>query len=184
MTTFRILIVVVLQTLALAYMIFDRQSMLDSARVVTLKVIPVDPRDIFRGDYVILNYEISRLDVKLLAGEDTFSSGDYAFVTLTKTGNDWKPVAIHHNWNPVSNNSIVIRAVVNYSDDPGTQGAIWVNMTYGIESYFVPQGTGHAIEEVARKGALSIDVAIDNQSRAAIKAIRKDGKVFYVEGIL
>lgn len=184
MTTFRILLVVVLQTIALAYMIFDRQQMLNSSRVVTLKVIPVDPRDIFRGDYVILNYEISRLDVKVLAGDDEFSSGDSAFVTLSKDGDNWKAISISQKPGPVTANNVVIRGNVRYSDEPTPEGTAFVNLDYGIESYFVPQGTGHAIEEEARKGTLSIDIAIDNRNRAAIKAIRRNGKVFYVEGIL
>ena len=55
MTMIRILIVVALQSAALAYMIVDRQAMLNAGRVVTLKVAPIDPRDIFRGDFVILS---------------------------------------------------------------------------------------------------------------------------------
>ena len=40
MTALRILVVVALQTAALAYMIVDRQAMLNASRVVTLKVGP------------------------------------------------------------------------------------------------------------------------------------------------
>ena len=55
MMIMRILVVVALQTVALAYMILDRQTMLNSSRVVTLKVVPIDPNDMFRGEYVILS---------------------------------------------------------------------------------------------------------------------------------
>ncbi len=183
MATLRILIVVALQTIALVWMIVDRQQMLNASRVVTLKIVPVDPRDIFRGDYVILNYEISRLDVKLLDGEDKFSSGDTAYVALRKEDALWKPVSISVRPQATSPDIAVIKANVRFMDDPSADGPVFVNLDYGIESYFVPQGTGHAIEDEARKGELSADIAIDSNHRAAIKALRRNGEVFYVEGI-
>jgi uncharacterized membrane-anchored protein len=69
-------------------------------------------------------------------------------------------------------------------DAPGNGASQFVTLSFGIESYFVPQGTGLAIEEAARKGTISIDAAVDDKGRAAIKAIRQDGKPVYVEGIL
>lgn len=177
MIALRILIVIALQSVALAYMIYDRQAMLNSSRVVTLKMVPVDPRDIFRGDYVVLNYAISRIDVKTLDGDDSFSSGEVAFVTMQKQGEDWKAVAIKRGQPLMVQGGVPIRATVQYAD--GT----WANLTYGIESYFVPEGTGRAIEDEARRGELSVDIAVDEQGRAAIKAIRRSDKVVYVEGI-
>ena len=183
MATLRILIVVALQTIALVWMIVDRQQMLNASQVVTLKIVPVDPRDIFRGDYVILNYEISRLDVKLLNGEDKFSSGDTAYVALRKEAALWKAVSISIKPQASSPDVAVIKATVRFMDEPSETSPVFVNLDYGIESYFVPQGTGHAIEDEARKGELSADIAIDGDHRAAIKALRRNGEVFYVEGI-
>lgn len=183
MATLRILIVVALQTIALAYMIIDRQQMLGASRVVTLKIVPVDPRDIFRGDYVILNYEISRLDVKVLEGEDEFTAGETAYVALRKEAALWKAVSISPTPQTPSADIAVLKATVRFMDDPAADGPAFVNLDYGIESYFVPQGTGHVIEDEARKGELSADIAIDGEHRAAIKALRRNGQVFYVEGI-
>jgi uncharacterized membrane-anchored protein len=188
MTTIRILIVLVLQAIALAWMIGDRQSMLDAGRVVTLKVVPVDPRDIFRGDYVVLNYDVSRVDVHVVAGDDEFQSGDTAYVTLKQNGEYWGAVAISHKPPTDASGLVTLKANVSYQDPvvaaPNAGDlARWVSLSYGVESYFVPQGTGHAIEEEARKGVLSVDVAVDANGRAAIKAMRRAGKVFYVEGI-
>ncbi len=184
MIALRILIVIALQTAALGYMIIDRQAMLDSSRIVTLKVVPVDPRDIFRGDYVVLNYAISRLDVHTLEGEDSFSSGDVVFVTMQKQGEDWKAVAIRRAQPLMVQGGVPILATVQFADGSQVSGQpSWVTLTYGIESYFVPQGTGHAIEDEARKGELSADIAVDGKGRAAIKAMRRNGQVFYVEGI-
>ena len=184
MQLIRVLAVVGLQTIALAWMIVDRQHMLESSRVVTLRIVPVDPQDLFRGDYVALSYDISRLDVKTLAGDDIFHGGEDAFVTLQKQADGiWKASSISHKPALQAADDVAIRANVQNADDPTAQGPTWVSLTYGVESYYVPQGTGHAIENEARHGELSADLAIDASGRAAIKALRRGGKVFYVEGI-
>jgi len=184
MTTFRILIIVAIQTIALGWMILDRQHMLDSSRTVTLKVVPVDPRDLFRGDYVVLNYDISRLDVSRLDGTKQLAPGNTIYVRLRRTADTWTAVALSNTHEKPSDTEISLKAQVLSMDAPGTGGSQFITLSYGIESYFVPQGTGLAIEEAARKGTISIDAAIDDKGRAAIKAIRQDGKPVYVEGIL
>jgi uncharacterized membrane-anchored protein len=181
--TLRILIAVALQTLALAYMIVERQAMLSSSRVVTLKVVPVDPRDIFRGDYVILSYEISRLDPTKIEGDDKFGYGEKVLVTLIQSGDTWTATAIAHGKPVMVQGGVIIQGTVQAFDANDTGQTTSVSVNYGIESYFVPEGTGHAIEAEARQGNISADIAVDNQGRAAIKALRRNGQQFYVEGI-
>lgn len=177
MTMMRILLVAVVQTLALAYMIMDRQAVLSAGRVVTLKVTPIDPRDPLRGEFVILSYDISRLATGELQGDDAFNSSETIYVTLEKKADAWGAVAVGHR--PVATpGGVVIKGIVNRADT----GTLWVD--YGIESFFVPQGMGREIETERQKGDLSADIAIDAQGRAAIKAMRRHGEVFYVEGIL
>ncbi|MCE9524177.1 MAG: GDYXXLXY domain-containing protein [Alphaproteobacteria bacterium] len=185
MTVIRILILVALQTAALVYMIFDRQAVLNSAQVVTLKVVPIDPNDIFRGEYVILNYDISRLDLSKLDGDDTMNSGDTVFVTLVREAETWKAVAINRDRPFRIQGGVALRGSVQWVDGAsGGTAPQSIQVTFGIESYFVPQGTGRAIEDEARKGDLSVDIAVDAQGRGAIKAIRRKEGVIYVEGIL
>ena len=177
MTMMRIFLVALVQTIALAYMIVDRQAVLNAARVVTLKVTPIDPRDPLRGEFVILSYDISRLSPGDLQGEDAFNSTDTVFVTLEKKNDVWVAVAVGHR--PIATpGGVVIKGTVSRADT----GTLWVD--YGIESFFVPQGMGSEIETERQKGDLSADIAIDAQGRAAIKAMRRHGEVFYVEGIL
>lgn len=42
-----------------AYMIASRYAILTSGREIVLETVPVDPRSLFRGDYVTLRYAIS-----------------------------------------------------------------------------------------------------------------------------
>ncbi len=197
MITLRIVVVVALQTLALAYMIYDRQAMLNSSRVVTLKIEPVDPRDIFRGDYVVLNYEISRLEPPKLEGDDIFGYNDTVYVTLIRDGETWRAAAVAKDKPVAMQDGVVIKGAVDsieFAKDNGasapsrpepnaTQPAQSLRVSYGIESYFVPEGTGRELEQERQKGDLTVDVAIDAQGRAAIKALRRKGQVFYVEGV-
>jgi len=181
----RILLVVAVQTLALGYMIVDRQAVLNASRVVTLKVAPVDPMDPLRGEYVILRYAISTLNPDELQGDDKFRNAETVYVTLENKGEDWAAVAIGHR--PFTTpGGVVIKGLVSYvsesTADAKTTTA--VNVVYGIESFFVPQGMGRDIENERQKGDLAADIAIDAQGRAAIKAMRRSGQVFYVEGIL
>jgi len=181
----RVLLVALVQTIALAYMIVDRQATLNAARVVTLKVVPVDPMDPLRGEFVILTYGISRLKTDELDGDDTFNTADTIYVTLQSRGEDWSAVAVGHRPVVVAG-GVVIKGTVSYVNEftVDTKTTTELNIAYGIESFFVPQGMGREIENERQRGDLTADIAIDANGRAAIKAMRRKGQVFYVEGIL
>ena len=65
------------------WLVADRALLLKNGHEVRLAVVPVDPRDLLRGDYIVLSYGISRLDNDKLAGDDAFAVGDPIYVTLT-----------------------------------------------------------------------------------------------------
>ncbi|MEZ0297612.1 MAG: GDYXXLXY domain-containing protein [Candidatus Methylacidiphilales bacterium] len=45
---------------ALNYAVYDKQQVVDSCDSVYLKLAPVDPRSLMQGDYMRLDYELSR----------------------------------------------------------------------------------------------------------------------------
>ena len=49
-------------------MVIDRVRLLKTGREITLPIVPVDPRDLFRGEYVRLGYDIGRVPLRLLDG--------------------------------------------------------------------------------------------------------------------
>lgn len=61
-------ITALLQTGILYAAIEKRASILRSGAEVTLQTEPFDPRDLMRGDYVVLGYEISSLARKEIGG--------------------------------------------------------------------------------------------------------------------
>ena len=52
---------VLIQVALLAVMVIDRVQILRDGAEVTLQTRPVDPRDLLRGDYVVLRYDISEV---------------------------------------------------------------------------------------------------------------------------
>ena len=61
--------------------VFQRAEILRNGQEVRLEVVPVDPRDLFRGDYVVLDYRIASVDLPKDA-TDAFRRGQKVFVTL------------------------------------------------------------------------------------------------------
>lgn len=63
------LIVFVIPILILVLMTIPPLLTLSKGTEVTLKTIPIDPSDIFRGDYVTLGYDIANIEEEVLSQE-------------------------------------------------------------------------------------------------------------------
>ena len=140
---------------------------LRTGQTVMLRVVPVDPRDMFRGDYVILNYDISRMPEDRRSEESSPYYGDTVYVSLVKDGDYYKAGQIFKSYPPkglfikgeVRENSFGISTIV-----------------YGIESYFVPEGEGHNLENAIRQHNVAAEVAINHYGHAVIKNLIIDGQ--------
>jgi uncharacterized membrane-anchored protein len=138
--------------------VVQRAAILRSGQEVRLEIVPVDPRDLFRGDYVVLNYRIGTIDMPRDV-TNTFTRGQQVFVTLRPdASNKSRAVAISAERPAVSATDIVISGVVHSVaacplNETGTRdcrvGNRAIAVNYGLESYFVPQGEGKKIELTA-----------------------------------
>lgn len=184
----RLGLVVLLQSTALIVMIGMKQYTLATGTPIVLKTAPIDPRSLFSGDYVRLNYDISRLQPAQLGGDRDFARGDSVYVALTRQGDYWVPVALHRNPPEAAAGRVVIKGKVEYVEHGGPQGAdqsrTALNIRYGIESYFVPEGEGRALERPHPDEVISIRVVVDRYGNAGIKAVLVNGKERYVEKLL
>jgi len=175
-------LVVALQTAALAGMVAVKHRTLLTGTPILLKTEPVDPRSLFRGDYVVLNYAIGSLDYAALEGDNAFERHDEVYVELRQGETYWEPVSIHRDMPAHGPESVVIRGTVQYSGAwIGGENRDGINVRYGIESYFVPEGEGREIELPRNEGKVAILVAVDGGGAAAIKAVLIDGIVRYEE---
>jgi uncharacterized membrane-anchored protein len=59
-----------------------------------------------------------------------------------------------------------------------------VNLHYGIESFFVPEGTGRELEKMVGEKKISAVIAIDDSGTAAIKGLMSEGQRVYDEPLL
>ncbi|WP_104667292.1 GDYXXLXY domain-containing protein [Ensifer adhaerens] len=175
------LLVAGVQTAALGYMIEGRASILRSGRDVLLKTVPVDPRDLLRGDYVILNYDISRLQPELFKG-DTPREQEQAqvYVRLEKQLDGFW-AATEASFQPLASagDSVVLRSLP-FAYYPSSSSSS-VDVEYGIERFYVPEGEGRTLEEARNAQALSVNIRVDAKGKAQIREIAVNGSPVYEE---
>jgi uncharacterized membrane-anchored protein len=80
----KFILLVLLQVVLLIGIVAYRQYWVASGEKILLKTAPVDPRDIFRGDYINLRYEISTLDLNELGVKESFKNNEKVYVILEK----------------------------------------------------------------------------------------------------
>ena len=191
----RLFVVVLVQTLILLAMIGMRQWTLTTGIPVILETQPIDPRSLFSGDYVRLNYKVSDLRLEELAGDRLFKRHDTVFVVLARDGESggeyWKAVSVHRGRPHSGDGQAVIKGRVEYTGDTMWDAARskavevkHLHVRYGIEDYFVQEGTGRALERPQQNEKVSIQVAVDRYGNAGIKAVLVNGRPKYVETLL
>ncbi len=176
-----IFLVVAIQSLALCWMVWERMSLLRNGRPILVDVEPVDPRDLFRGDYVILSFPISRLTLAELEGEKSYSENMPIFVGLQAAENlTWQPFSVHKSKPAVSGEVVYLKGRVTSADCPASQGPCkTVDVHYGMESFFVPEGEGHRLEELRNERRLQIAARVAESGEGAIAGIAIDGTIEY-----
>lgn len=187
----RIALVVALQTIALAAMVGMKQYTLNTGTPIVLRTEPIDPRSLFSGDYVRLNYSIRRLNLEQLAGEDEFDYHDRVYVVLERRDSYWEAVSAHHRRPEAAPGRVIIKGEVE-----NRFGAVWsstnnrrdklktIEVRYGIENYFVPEGEGRDLERPKPGEVVSIRVMVDRFGNAGINAVLVNGIERYVERLL
>lgn len=171
-----IAVVALAQAGILASMVIDRERLVATGREITLDVRPVDPRSLFRGDYVILGYDISRLPRSLFDAEPR--TGDDVYVRLSREGGGWKAVGVSRSW-PAKvggDDEVVLAAHVRHLQRGELAAETQISLTYGIESFFVAEGTGKAIEREIGPGKVKAHLAVASDGRTALKALTVDGE--------
>jgi uncharacterized membrane-anchored protein len=163
-----LLVTVVAQLVILVAMIALRAIPLITGKTVLVRVQPVDPRDLFRGDYVILSYEFSRVapqDIVGLSKADSWKRSKYegrtVYVPLVRDtdGVHWR-----------AEKATVVKPV----SGPFLKGQMqrYGSIQFGIESYYVQEGTGRTYEHAIRDRKLSAELAVTSGGQAALKGLR------------
>jgi len=178
--------VAVVQIAFLVSMIAGRAAVLRNGQEVVLSVEPVDPRDLLRGDYVTLTYNISRLPVGLFSEPPAQKAEDRrgrtVFVRL-KADQDgvFQPVAARFDVRPEpapAEGEVDIRGQTRSNWATATQ---FMFVRYGIERFYVPEGEGKEIERDMRERAFRMKVAVGRDGAAQIKSFHDGETMLYAE---
>jgi uncharacterized membrane-anchored protein len=163
-----VLLTLIMLTLMLTSMVWSRISLLQNGTEVILKTAPVDPRDLLRGYFVRLNYNISRISPADLAEPmsknelaNGFKRHSQIFVKLQPDKEKfWTPVSIHRTipkhktGTPRTSQSVLIRGRVLYDACKSKRSLTHVckiSIRYGIEKFFAQKKRTRKLEEFARR---------------------------------
>lgn len=177
-------IAVFLQVLVLVSMIVKQEVLLRNGTKIMLKCQPVDPRSLFSGDYVTLNYEISQI-TKIFAQKENdsqmraMSKNDIVFVALKKNNDDvfYSFADIAKSYDVIKEDHVIVlkgRIKRIYSEKQFFENNDWherydIDVVYGIEDYFIPQNEGLAIER--QMADVSVEVSVADDGKAALSAL-------------
>ena len=137
-----------------------------------MRVTPVDPRDYFRGDYVILNYPINRLTVPGTQASSTSAWGHAAqhldenvYVPLERDadGVHWTGTEASFS-RPATGKYLRGRVASDYRQP----------LQYGIEAYYVQEGKGKVLEDLMRSRKLSAEIAVAPWGQAKLVRVFED----------
>lgn len=174
-----------IQIALLGTMVADRARILRDGTEVKLQTRPVDPRDLLRGDYVVLGYDITQLPSGALKGEPAGSRNPTVYVKLApKPDGLYGAVSVHASAVPVASSEVLIRGRVISGASCGVDGPSFceaLTIRYNLEKYFVPQGEGKKLEDARNQRKLTVVAAVLPSGRAAIKRLLLDGEPVYEE---
>lgn len=176
---------IVVQVALLALMIVDRVQILRGGAEVALQTRPVDPRDLLRGDYVRLGYDISEVAAGPLQDKPAGTRHPTVFVRLAPNRDGLcEAVSVHTEPVPVTSPDVLIRGRVASGATCGTGSRVFcpkLRINYNLERYFVPEGEGKKLEQARNQRKLVIVAAVAPSGRAAIKRLLLDGEPVYEE---
>ena len=152
--------------------VFIQERGLASGVTILLETLPVDPRDLLRGDYVILSYPISEIPESQFEPTVTnLAPGQEVYVALEKMGE-------FHGVNRASTKPIVAtedEVVLRGKSSPRIRMRDpfrAAGIDYGLERYYVGEGLGNP------RGKLTVAVAVPASGRAQIKEVFLDGQPY------
>jgi uncharacterized membrane-anchored protein len=130
----------------------------------------VDPRDLLRGDYLILSYKISNVPKALFAPPLTqdLSPAVTVWIAVAPHGEFHEVVrASRERFEPAAN-EVLIKAQTTWNGRRSDAETV----QYGLEQYFVRERTGNP------RGKITVEAVVSASGRASIKQVFLDGKPY------
>lgn len=149
-----------------------------NGKEVMLHVAPRDPRDPLRGDYMTFRYDISSYSGVIETNSD-IKVGDTVYLSLAPASDGTWTGGKLSTRKPERDEYFikgVVRQIGSQSSQVEGQQMITslVRLSFGIEDYFIPEGTGKDFPRDAKD--VTTQVFINNSGTAVIKQLYVDGK--------
>ena len=177
----KFILAIVLQVAVVFAIIIFKLSVLTGGTEILLKIVPVDPRDLLRGDYVTFQYDISNIDSYYAYANNTqITNGDAVYVILRQGGKYWSAQNVQKT--KPTGNELFVKGVVRSGGIESQAGSFQdfsasrLNIVYGIEQYFIPEGTGQNFSFWNKEAAAR--VAVDDNGNAVLKQLYVDDKLW------
>lgn len=183
--SFRYILSVVLQLVLLLGLVAYKMNISTNGQEIYLKVLPVDPTDPLRGDFVTLRYDISQIHT--YSGEK-YDVGQTVYVPLYHSGQYWYNNGQIESSLPSDNNYYLylkgtITDVSSYSNQVVPDGAVVDNysyssnettykINYGIEQYFIPEGAGK--QTSLNNGDVMAKIVVDKNGTGLLQQVYID----------
>ena len=175
------LIAALLQTAALGSILYDRARLLAGGTEVTIRSAMRDPRDLFRGHYVVLNLDVGLVTEEMLAGMSS-SPGEKVFVELKPDADGmWTIDRVHDTMPESPAGPVVAGTIGSRVTRDGIEGYA-VDLPF--DRYFAPKVRALALERLGRDSKLAVILSVGKGGAAAIKGIVADGERIYDEPLL
>ncbi len=170
------IIAITIQIMIILVIIIFKYSILSGGTEVFLRILPVDPRDFLRGDYVTFQYDISSLPYYL--SQDPINNQDTVYVELDDNHTHWIAKKIYKT-HPQDGKVYIKARVISGANNPLDKNLnrqfrnyTEIKVVYGIEQYFIPENKGKNFNFNNKNSYAK--VVIDDQGNAVLKQIYID----------
>ena len=168
-----LILVLTLQSAWLLATVAVQEHALATGKVIMLETERVDPRDLLRGDYLILHYKISNVPTNLFSPpvNKNLPNGTKIYVVLTPATNQYYRVAgASTNALVPTADEVLLLGRVSWTQWNARTNAVHVE--YGLERYYVAEGTGNPV------GKLTAEVVVPASGHGRVKEVFVDGKPY------
>ena len=149
-----------------------QENLLRHGKVVLLETRPMDSRsrDLLRDNYLILNYQISDVPLKLFTPARTNApgAGQAIYVALQPKGSFYEVAQASTKLFPPKTDQVLLkgrRAKRRNNDNS-------VHIEYGLERYYVRENTGNP------RGKITVQAAVAASGHCLIRQVFVDGQPY------
>ncbi len=177
----RTTITVLLLSAVPLWMIFDRMRILTQGTEIVLKTEARDPRDLLKGHYARMRYEISRLPADLLQKDEKPDAliGRTVYLLLDEQEDGfWQVRKIFADNLPENSTGTFLRAHVSDAWDGK------LRLKFGLERFYAPKERALEIERLGRWNRdtpMGVIVRVDAKGRPVIAGLKINDQKVYEE---